>query len=83
MASGVFEGAGNTRPSMVLSLIRLWGLRTLLAYVFYFFLGMGAAGIWAGMTIGNLGAATLSVAWLSRGTWKQRVIDEKPSIERP
>ena len=83
MASAVFEGAGNTRPSMVLSLIRLWGLRTLLAYVFYFFLGMGAAGIWAGMTIGNIGAATLSVAWLSRGTWKQRVIEEEPIIERP
>jgi len=76
MASGVFEGAGNTRPSMVLSLIRLWGLRTLLAYVFYFFFGMGAAGIWAGMMVGNLGAAALSVAWLSRGTWKQRVIEE-------
>ena len=83
MASGVFEGAGNTRPSMVLSLIRLWGLRTLLAYVFYFFFGMGATGIWTGMAIGNLGAAALSVAWLSRGTWKQRVIEEKPSIERP
>ncbi|UCB60524.1 MAG: MATE family efflux transporter, partial [Candidatus Bathyarchaeota archaeon] len=65
MASGVFEGAGNTRPSMVLSLVRLWGMRTLLAYVFYFVFGMGAAGIWAGMTIGNLGAAALSIAWLS------------------
>ncbi|UCE96248.1 MAG: MATE family efflux transporter, partial [Candidatus Bathyarchaeota archaeon] len=83
MASGVFEGAGNTRPSMILSLIRLWGLRTLLAYVFYYFFGMGAAGIWTGMTIGNLGAAALSVAWLSRGTWKQRVIEEKLRIERP
>jgi putative MATE family efflux protein len=83
MASGVFEGAGNTRPSMILSLVRLWGLRTLLAYVFYFVFEMGAAGIWAGMTIGNLGAATLSIAWLSRGTWKQRVIAEKPSIETP
>ena len=83
MASGVFEGAGNTRPSMVLSLIRLWGLRTLLASVFYFFLGMGAAGIWAGMTIGNFGAAALSVAWLSKGTWKRRVIEEKPRMIRP
>jgi putative MATE family efflux protein len=83
MASGVFEGAGNTRPSMILSLVRLWGLRTLIAYVFYFVFGMGAAGIWAGMTIGNLGAATLSIAWLSRGTWKQRVIAEKPSIATP
>lgn len=83
MVSGVFEGAGNTRPSMVLSLIRLWGLRTLLAYVFYFFLGMGAAGIWAGMAIGNFGAAALSVAWLSNGTWKRRVIEEEPRMIRP
>ena len=82
MASGVFEGAGNTRPSMVLSLIRLWGLRTLLASVFYFFFGMGAAGIWAGMTIGNVGAAALSVAWLSKGTWKRRVIEEEPRMIR-
>ncbi len=82
MVSGVFEGAGNTRPSMILSLIRLWGLRTLLAYVFYFFLGMGAAGIWAGMAIGNFGAAALSVAWLSKGTWKRRVIEEKPRMIR-
>jgi len=80
MASGVFEGAGNTRPSMVLSLIRLWGLRTLLAAVFYFFLRMGAAGIWAGMTIGNLGAAALSVAWLSKGTWKRRIVEEEPRM---
>jgi Na+-driven multidrug efflux pump len=83
MASGVFEGAGNTRPSMILSLIRLWGLRTLLAYVLYFVFGMGAAGIWIGMTIGNLGAAALSVAWLSRGTWKRRVIEAELGVERP
>jgi putative MATE family efflux protein len=83
MASGVFEGAGNTRPSMVLSLIRLWGMRTLLASVFYFFFGMGAVGIWTGMMIGNIGAAALSIAWLSKGTWKKRVIEEEPLIVSP
>ena len=76
LVGGVFEAAGNTRPSMVLSLIRLWGLRTLLSCVFYFFFGMGAVGIWAGMTIGNFGAAAISVAWLSKGTWKKKVIEE-------
>ena len=55
-------------------------MRTLLAFVFYFVFGMGAAGIWAGMTIGNLGAAALSVAWLSRGTWKRRIIEEEPGM---
>jgi Na+-driven multidrug efflux pump len=80
MIGGVFEGAGHTKPSMVLSLIRLWGLRTLLSYMFYFVFGMGAVGIWAGMTIGNFGAAALSVAWLSKGTWRKKVIEEQLPI---
>lgn len=77
----VFEGAGNTKPSMVLSLIRHWGLRTFLACVFYFVFGMGAVGIWTGMTLGNLVAAAISVIWLSKGTWKKKVIEEKPAVE--
>lgn len=80
MVGGVFEGAGNTKPSMVLSLIRLWGLRTLLSCVFYFVFGMGAMGIWLGMTIGNFAAAVISVAWLSKGTWKKKVIEEGPHL---
>lgn len=82
LVGGVFEGAGKTRPSMFLSLIRLWGLRTLLSCVFYFIFAMGAVGIWAGITIGNFGAAAISVAWLSKGTWKKKVIEEKPRIVR-
>jgi len=77
MVGGVFEGAGHTKPSMVLSLIRLWGLRTILSCMFYFVFGMGAVGIWVGMTLGNLGAAALSVAWLSKGTWRKKVIEEQ------
>lgn len=80
MVGGVFEGAGHTKPSMILSLIRLWGLRTLLSCIFYFVFGMGAMGIWAGMTLGNLGAAALSVAWLSKDTWRKKVIDEQLPI---
>jgi putative MATE family efflux protein len=75
MVGGVFEGAGHTKPSMVLSLIRLWGLRTFLSCMFYFVFGMGAVGIWAGMTLGNFGAAALSVVWLSKGTWRKKVIE--------
>jgi len=80
MVGGVFEGAGHTKPSMILSIIRLWGLRTLLSFVFYFVFRMGAVGIWAGMTLGNVGAAALSVAWLSKGTWKKKIIEEQLPI---
>lgn len=78
MIGGVFEGSGHTKPSMVLSLIRLWALRISLSYVFYLVFGMGAVGIWIGMALGNFGGAALSAAWLSRGTWKKKVIEEKP-----
>ena len=42
---GVFEASGNTKVSMALSLIRLWGLRILLSHVFYFVFGIGVIGI--------------------------------------
>ena len=80
LSTSVFEGSGHTKPSMILSLIRLWGLRILMSYVFYFVFGIGAVGIWIGMAVGNFGAAALSVAWLSRGTWKKKVIEEKPPL---
>ncbi|MCW4052345.1 MAG: MATE family efflux transporter [Candidatus Bathyarchaeota archaeon] len=81
MIGGVFEGSGHTKPSMVLSLLRLWGLRILLAYVFYSFLGMGALGIWLGMALGNLGGAAAAVLWLSAGTWKKKIIKQSlPSV---
>ena len=75
LCMSVFEAAGDTRVSMALSLIRLWGMRILLAYVFYYFFGMGAVGIWTGLAFGNVGAAILSLAWLSRGRWRQKIID--------
>ncbi len=81
MISGVFEGAGHTIPSMVLSLVRLWGLRILLAYSFYFFLDMGAVGIWLGMAVGNIVAAGLSTLWLSTGTWRRKVIEDVHPLE--
>lgn len=76
LSGSVFDGSGHTKPSMVLSLTRLWGLRIPLSYVLYFVFWMGATGIWTGMTIGNFVGAILSVAWLSRGKWKKKVIEE-------
>ena len=75
LCMSVFEAAGYTRVSMALSLVRLWGMRILLACVFYLFLGMGVTGIWIGLALGNVGAALLSIALLLRGGWRQKIID--------
>jgi len=75
LCTSVLETAGYTRVSMILSIIRLWGMRILLAYVFYLFFRMGATGIWIGLALGNVGAAILSVAFLLRGGWRRKIID--------
>ena len=78
LSTSVFEGSGHTKPSMAISLIRLWGLRIFMSYVLYFVFGIGAVGIWVGMALGNFGAAVLSVAWLSRGGWKEKIVGKEP-----
>ena len=75
LCTSVFDGAGSTKVSMTLSIIRLWGMRILLAYVLYFVFGMGATGIWIGLASGNVGGAAVSLVWLSRGTWRKKIIE--------
>ena len=75
LCMGVFQASGSTKVSMALSLTRLWGMRILLSYIFYFVLEMGVIGIWSGLALGNVGSAILSVAWLSKGKWQQKIID--------
>jgi putative MATE family efflux protein len=75
LCTSVFQAAGKTKISMAISLIRLWGMRILLSYVFYFVLKMGVNGIWMGLALGNVGSAILSIAWLSRSKWHQKIIE--------
>ena len=75
LSMSVLQAAGKTKVAMVLSLVRLWGMRILFAYVLYYALGMGAEGIWLGLAIGNVLSAFLSLAYISRGDWQQRIID--------
>lgn len=75
LCMSVFQAAGKTKISMAISLIRLWGMRILFSYVFYFVLKMGVNGIWMGLALGNVGSAILSIAWLSRSKWHQKIIE--------
>jgi putative MATE family efflux protein len=75
LCTSVFQAAGKTRISMVLSLIRLWGMRILLSYLFYFVFNMGVTGIWMGLALGNFGAAILSIILLRKSNWDQKIIE--------
>lgn len=74
LTNSVFDAAGKTRISMLLSVIRLWGMCVLFAYALYNIAGMGATGIWMGLSLGNGTAALLTVVLLLRVNWRQTVI---------
>lgn len=73
-AAATFRGAGHTVPPMVMALIRLWVLRVLLAWLLAYPAGFGTTGMWAGMALSNFLGGLALVLWLSRGTWKRKVI---------
>ncbi len=73
---GAFRGAGNTKTAMTISIITLWIGRVPTVYYLAFMSGLGATGIWIGMALGNIVGAIVAVAWFTRGTWKETIIDD-------
>jgi len=79
---GAFRGAGNTRIAMVISIVTLWVGRVGSVTILVFVLGWGATGVWIGMAVGNVMGAVIGVLWFTRGTWKEKYIDEDPLEDR-
>jgi putative MATE family efflux protein len=75
---GAYRGAGNTRTALAFSLVALWIGRVPTVYILAFATGMGATGIWIGMSLGNILGAIAAGAWFLRGTWKEAVIEADP-----
>ena len=72
----VYNGSGNTKYTMILSLLRLWFLRVPLLVLLVFILGLGAPGIWWAMGISNLVAGAVAVGFFYWGKWKTPVLDD-------
>ncbi|MHB9287889.1 MATE family efflux transporter [Halobacteriales archaeon Cl-PHB] len=79
---GAFRGAGNTRIAMVISIVTLWVGRVGTVTVLVFVLGWGATGVWVGMAVGNIMGAVIGVLWFTRGTWKEKYIEDDPLEDR-
>jgi Na+-driven multidrug efflux pump len=65
-----FDGAGNTRPAMVINLITLWGTEVPVAYALSRWLGLGINGVWWGRAVANTANGLLFSLWFRRGRWK-------------
>ncbi len=79
-ANAVFEGSGHTKYMMWLDILRLWGLRVPLCFIFGLYLGMQARGVWLGMSLSNIISACVALVVLFTGKWKEKVIDDSDKI---
>lgn len=62
MALGLLRGIRDTRVPMIAAAVSYWGIGIPAAYFLAFGLGWGARGIWLGLTIGLVCAATSMMA---------------------
>lgn len=79
--TSLLSGSGHTRLQMALSLVRLWGLRLPLVFLFALFLSLNSTGVWLGMALSNVIAFVLALGVYKTGRWKKKVIEDKPSAK--
>lgn len=78
--NGGFRGSDLTRTAMMFSLIPLWVLRILAAFVLVKFFLAGPTSIWYSIAFSNVGVALLTFAQSTRGTWKNSVVNVGPAV---
>ena len=74
--NGAFQGGGDTKPMMVMNILRLWALRLPLAYLFVMVLDMGAVGIWWAMFTSNFVVAGITLLLYRTGRWIRMLLPE-------
>jgi len=79
--TGVFNGAGFTLASMLISILNLWILRFPLAYILSNNTSLGSEGIYWAFPISNLLAAVSAVLYYRTGVWKVKAREHRASQE--
>jgi putative MATE family efflux protein len=74
---GSYQGAGRTDLSLALSMIRLWGLRLPLIWLFAAITPWGVNGMWYAMVLSNVGAGILGLLFYSFLDFKPRIRGHK------
>lgn len=71
--NGVFNGAGFTKASMLISIMSLWIIRFPVAFALSYKTSLSYLGIWWAFPIANLVAAIVAFTYFKMGYWKLRV----------
>ena len=68
---GLFQGSGNSKYSMFVDVVRLWGIRIPLLFLFKHFTNLGVTGIWIAMSISNVIVTFIAHFIYKNGNWKK------------
>ena len=71
---GVFQGAGDTFPPMLASLVANIPVKLGLAYLLAKPLGMGIRGVWVAIAVSVLVEAAIIASHFWKGTWRDRTL---------
>lgn len=78
--NGVFNGAGFTRISLLISVFGLWMIRFPVAYLLSNNTSLNEVGIWWAFSISNLMAAIVGFIYYKTGHWKGLLLKSKHQI---
>ena len=67
--AAVMQGAGDTRPPMVIAILSNWVVKLPLAYWLAITRGVGVEGIWWAMGISIVFEAGAQLTWYRRDRW--------------
>ncbi|MBP6162138.1 MAG: MATE family efflux transporter [Clostridiaceae bacterium] len=67
--SGIFSGAGYHRYAAFISILRLWGFRLPLIFLFKTFTNFGATGLWISMLASNILIILVGIILYKKGKW--------------
>ena len=68
---GALRGAGDTRTTLLVGGVSMWGVRLTCAYVFGLLLGWGIPGIWIGWSADWCVRGVAFLIAFSHGRWKR------------
>lgn len=80
--NGVFNGAGFTKASMLISMLNLWIIRFPLAYILSSHTPLGPVGIFWAFPTSNLLAATTAYIYYKTGKWKTKARQSKRILDQ-
>lgn len=71
---GVFQGAGDTFPPMISSIVANVALKLPIAYILAVPLNLGTNGVWISISLSVIIEAVMIIYYYKKETWKEIVV---------